>query len=238
MFSLVPLLPVRMPSPGVEIHAPIGACCRSSSRVQGSPSVPVVRIADEPGGLPPGFTDPLLCAFANAILHCSTCGEVAIVLSEAIVRADEKIISDFAAFLMTTTTRADCFYDVNVLPYPKEAIIAAIEREIVRSPLEAQVDCLQTGAIFLWNFLEGVGAAPLPLTGSDLSQLRGATPADLSELRQVITSPEYSRDVERAETFNAIADKENKQIEERIAAAVHARSTQVAAATFRRLAGR
>jgi len=154
------------------------------------------------------------------------------------VRADEKIISDFAAFLMTTTTRADCFYDVNVLPYPKEAIIAAIEREIVRSPLEAQVDCLQTGAIFLWNFLEGVGAAPLPLTGSDLSQLRGATPADLSELRQVITSPEYSRDVERAETFNAIADKENKQIEERIAAAVHARSTQVAAATFRRLAGR
>jgi hypothetical protein len=39
-----------------------------------------------------------------------------------------------------TTTREDCFYDVEALPHPKEMIVAAIEREIVRTPLEAHVD--------------------------------------------------------------------------------------------------
>lgn len=31
--------------------------------------------------LPPGFTDPVLRAFANAIFHCSSCAEVAITLN-------------------------------------------------------------------------------------------------------------------------------------------------------------
>jgi hypothetical protein len=32
--------------------------------------------------LPPGFTDPVLSAFANAIFHRSTCAEVAVTLNE------------------------------------------------------------------------------------------------------------------------------------------------------------
>ncbi len=40
--------------------------------------------------LPPGFRNPVLSAFANAVLHCPTCGEVAIVLNEAIVRAEKQ----------------------------------------------------------------------------------------------------------------------------------------------------
>jgi hypothetical protein len=48
------------------------------------------------------------------------------------------------------------FYDASELPQPKEAIIAAIEREIVRSPLEKQVELLQTAGAFMWNFLEGI----------------------------------------------------------------------------------
>jgi hypothetical protein len=179
--------------------------------------------------LPPGFTDPVLSAFANAILHCPTCDEVAFVLSEAIARADSKIVDDFAAFLGETTTRVDCFYDVNVLPHPKEAIIAAIEREIVRSPLEGYVDSLRTSAAWLWNFLEGIGPAPLPLSGVDLSQLpRGITPADHSkraaELERIFASPNRRRDEGRAKHFGAIADREAKQIEERIAAAVRLRA--------------
>jgi hypothetical protein len=85
--------------------------------------------------LPPGFTDPILCAFANAILHCATCSEVAIVLNEAIVRADIQatqdrvIVSDLAGLMAKCTIRPDAFYDVSVLPHPKEAIIAAIERQ-------------------------------------------------------------------------------------------------------------
>ncbi len=186
--------------------------------------------------LPPGFTDPVLSAFANAILHCPTCDEVAFVLGEAIARADSKIVNDFAAFLGETTTRVDCFYDVNVLPHPKEAIIAAIEREIVRSPLEGYVDSLRTGAAWLWNFLDGIGPAPLPLSGVDLSQLpRGITAADpdklAAELKRVFDSPNRRIDEERAKHFEAIADREGKQIEERIVAAVRIRGHLASAAT-------
>jgi hypothetical protein len=34
--------------------------------------------------LPSGFSDPVLRAFANAVLHCSNCAEVAITLNEAL----------------------------------------------------------------------------------------------------------------------------------------------------------
>lgn len=111
--------------------------------------------------------------------------------------SDAKIIFDYATFMAETATQVDCLYDVNVLPHPKEAIIAAIEREIVRSPLETYVDWLLSGARFLWNFLEGIGTAPLPLTGVGM---------------------------EKAEKFKAAAEREHRQIEERIAAAVYTRS--------------
>jgi hypothetical protein len=110
--------------------------------------------------------------------------------------SDAKIIFDYATFMTETTTQVDCLYDVSVLPHPKEAIIAAIEREIVRSPLETYVDWLRTGASFLWNFIEGVGTAPLPLTGVGL---------------------------EKAERFKATAEREHREIEERIATAVYTR---------------
>lgn len=37
-----------------------------------------------------GFNDPVLRAFTNAILHCSSCAEVSITLNEAIARAEKK----------------------------------------------------------------------------------------------------------------------------------------------------
>jgi hypothetical protein len=37
--------------------------------------------------LPAGFTDPVLRSFTNAVLHCSTCAEVAVILNEAVVKA-------------------------------------------------------------------------------------------------------------------------------------------------------
>jgi hypothetical protein len=123
--------------------------------------------------LPPGFTDPVLSAFANAILHCATCSEVAIILNGAIeeadrkiVEADRKIVFAFADFCEKTTTRMDAFYDASVLPYPREAIISAMEREIVRSPFKGYVDSLRTSAMFMYNFLEGIGPEPIPLDAS------------------------------------------------------------------------
>ena len=38
--------------------------------------------------LPPGFNDPVLRAFANAIMHCGSCSEVSAVLNEAVARAE------------------------------------------------------------------------------------------------------------------------------------------------------
>lgn len=182
--------------------------------------------------LPPGFTNPILRVFANAIMHCSTCAEVSVVLNEAVTRSesnpsDAKIVSDYADFLANTKTVPDSFYDVNLLPYPKEAIIAAIEREIVRGPVDARVEWLKTGVLFLWNFQEGVGAAPLPLTGMDLSKIpRGTTPAELNEIRRIVSDPNVERDQKRAEVFKNIAEAESKKIDERIATAIRMRSAR------------
>jgi hypothetical protein len=39
--------------------------------------------------LPPGFNDPVLRAFANAIMHCGSCSEVSTILNEAATRAEK-----------------------------------------------------------------------------------------------------------------------------------------------------
>ena len=136
--------------------------------------------------------------------------------------SDRKIVSDYATFLEETEMRQDCFYDASALPHPKETIIAAIEREIIRSPREEYVDWLRSGGAFMRNFLEGVGPYPLPFPGVDASQPpRGSASADpLVELRQIVASTEFQRDVERSASFLTIAEEENNEVERRIAAAV------------------
>jgi hypothetical protein len=122
--------------------------------------------------LPPGFgRNPVLRAFTNAILHCATCAEVTVTLNEAIARADQqaahdkKVISDFAALMAMEELKAAVFHDVAVLPHPKETILRAIEREIVRERLDARVDWLKAGAAFLPCFQEDVGSHTPSLTG-------------------------------------------------------------------------
>ena len=148
---------------------------------------------------------------AGAIMLISVC------CSPQARAADSKIVFDYAAFCEENATRQDCFYDASLLPYPKEAIITAIERQIVRSPSEAHLDWLRSGAFFMWNFLEGVGPDPLPFGGLES---QGSAPADPETLRRVWASPEYQRDVERSSHFIAIAEREKKEVEERIATAL------------------
>jgi DNA-directed RNA polymerase subunit K/omega len=136
-------------------------------------------------------------------------------------KKDSKIVSDYATFLEETTTRPDCFYDASALPHPKETIIAAIEREIVRSTFEEDVDWLRSSAAFMWNFLEGIGPYPLPFPGVDTSRPpRGRSEYPLDQLRRIIASPEFQRDVERSANFLPIAEEENKEVEARVAAAI------------------
>jgi hypothetical protein len=82
---------------------------------------------------------------------------------------DAKIVLDYAAFMAETEIRVDCFYDAKVLPHPKEAIITALERQIVQSPVEEHVEWLRSGASLLSNFLEGIGPDPLPFKDLDTS---------------------------------------------------------------------
>jgi len=141
---------------------------------------------------------------------------------EGQAKSDRKIVSDYVRFMVEAPTRLDCFYDASQLPQPKEAILAAIEREIVRSPLEKQVESLQTAGALMWNFLEGIGPVPRPLEGySRLPQ--GGTPADRDELERMVASVEYIRDIERTASLMDIAKREDKNVEERIAAAIRIR---------------
>jgi hypothetical protein len=182
--------------------------------------------------LPTGFTDPTLCAFANAILHCATCNDVATVLNEAVTRADEQaerdveIISDWGNLMTDRTIRPDTFYDVSVLPHPKEMIVAAIGRQILLAPNQELVDHLITGSIFLWNFLDGVGSKPLPFLGEELGPLhrKEMTPETVEELRRRAHLIANSPNRKRADEFRAIADREAKLIDGRMAAAVRLRS--------------
>jgi hypothetical protein len=185
--------------------------------------------------LPTGFTDPVLCAFSNAILHCATCSEVAVVLNEAVSRADKRaaqdreIVSDLGDLMAKCAIRADAFYDVSLLPHPKEAIIAAIEGQILWAPNQKLVELLITASMFLWNFQHGVGDTPLPLLGEDLGPAhRGEiTPKIVDELRRTAQRIVNSPNAKRADQFRAIADRETKLINERIAAAVRLRETQI-----------
>ena len=184
--------------------------------------------------LPPGFTEPVLCAFANAILHCSTCGEVAVVLNEAIVRAalqaaqDREMVSGLADLMAKCTIRPDAFYDVSVLPHPKEAIIAAIERQILWAPNQELIELLITASMFLRNFLHGVGNEPLSFLGDELGPPhRGImTPEVVDDLRRTAHLIVNSPNAKRADQFRSVADREAKLIDARIAAAVRLRETR------------
>jgi hypothetical protein len=136
-------------------------------------------------------------------------------------KRDAKIVTDYAVFMAETQTRSDCFYDASELPHPKEAIIAAIEREIVRSPHEELIEVLESAGAFMRNFLDGIGPNPWPV--ESISQRpQDNTPADGDELRRIGASVEYIRNVRSASLMDT-AKKENKKVEERIAAAINIR---------------
>jgi len=97
-------------------------------------------------------------------------------------------------------------------------IIAAIERQI-RSRLEEQIELLETAGAFMWNFLEGIGPDPRPLEG--YSRLPRGNTGD--ELRRIVASVEYIRDVEMTARLMDSAKKDDKIVEERIAAAIRIR---------------
>jgi hypothetical protein len=118
--------------------------------------------------LPARFpTSPVLRAFTNAVLHCSSCAVVRATIKTASDRAehqterDNKVISDFAACMAQDELKTAPFHDVAVLPHPKETILRAIEREILREQHATRVEWLKAGATFL-PFFQQDDAGCLP----------------------------------------------------------------------------
>lgn len=137
---------------------------------------------------------------------------------------DAQIVLDFATFMTEMKIKTDCFYDLDTLPHPKEAIIAAIERGIVRSPLREHVTWLRHGATLLRNFQAGIGAEPLPFAGSDIPQFP-QTSLDITQLKPAPRSSQNPSNAERAKEVEIMAEKESHEIEERVAAALRMRPT-------------
>jgi hypothetical protein len=139
--------------------------------------------------------------------------------------SDFEIVSAYATFCEHSTTSPGCFYDTSVLPYPKHAIVAALERQIVLEPTDIRAKWLETGPMFLWHFLDGVGSASVPLIDSNLKQLKQDN-ATLEQFRE--EAKRISASYERSEPFVAIARQEADQVEQRINAALQIRRERLA----------
>ena len=113
---------------------------------------------------PEDMTNPVLDAFTNAVLHCSTLAEAKIVINEALKRrkvarrkAEEqlRIVSDYGQFLERNPIAID-IWDVKYLPHDKETIIDAICSEIDRETDEKRLNALEVSAVTLayphWKF--------------------------------------------------------------------------------------
>lgn len=191
---------------------------------------------------PLSFQNPVLAAFSNAIWHCSSAAEVCTVLNEAVAKfpdagravdavpaskgfktSDEKIVSDLADLMAAGEVKPDAFYDVSALPHPKEDILLAIEREILREPSDARVEWLAVGAAFLPSFQPDIGTEPLFWVGADLAELQRSTP-DVNEQMRVLA---HSPGRERAERLLAHMRVESEQIQARISAARRLRAARM-----------
>ena len=179
-------------------------------------------------GVPVTFCNPVLRAYANAIWKCSTAAEVGITLNELIAKAeaqaktDKRIVDDLADMMAQGRTRPLAFYDVSLLPYSKEIILKAIEREILREPSDARIELLKVGALFLTTFQEGIGSKPLFELGLDLDELRRRAPDPREQLRIVAESAE----VERVRHFQSLKEIGTDQIIARLKAAVRSRNAR------------
>ena len=178
--------------------------------------------------LPATFRNPILTTYANAIWQCSTAVEAAIILNEAVgnseaqAKNDEKIIDTFADMMAGGGIKPDVYYDVSMLAYPKETILEAIEREILREPLNARVELLKGAAAYLTSFQAGIGSAPLYLLGVHADKL----PRTLTEARVIAKNV----DVASLRRVTELAKIEGTRIMGRMDAAVRRRNSRLSAA--------
>jgi hypothetical protein len=191
------------------------------------------------------FKNPVLAAFSNAIWHCASAAQVCTSLNEAaakiqelentseapsemaVIQSDKKIVSDLAELMATGSVKPDKFYDVSLLPHPKEAILLAVEREILHEPSDARVEWLAAGAGFLASFQVSVGPKPLSWFGVELADLRHLTSDPKKMAKLLAENPDRAR----AERFLSLMKIESDQIQARVDVALRRRKARIAPST-------
>jgi hypothetical protein len=192
---------------------------------------------------PEDMTNPILDAFTNAVLHCSTLGEATVLMNQAlekreVANADQgaatqtvsmteenrreaeerlRIVSDYGEFIERNPPVAN-IWDVKYLPHDKETILDAICLEIVRQTDEKLLNALEVSAVFLAYFQEGVGVKPLSQLGVDLTSADRASRSadDLKALAEQIAG---NPDRERYEALLPLVHENEQEISARLAAA-------------------
>jgi hypothetical protein len=166
--------------------------------------------------------NPVLRAFTNAILHCPSCAEVAAMLkkmsdyTEQQAEHDNQVITDFAACMAQDELKTALYHDVAVLPHPKETILRAIEREILREQLAARVEWLKNGAAFLpWFQRDRIGLA----AANVLMTVK-------AEGDYIAAAARIAASADQAESFQATVKAEGDRIAARIEAAVRLRNAR------------
>jgi hypothetical protein len=84
---------------------------------------------------------------------------------------DSTVISDFSACMAQDELKSALFHDVAVLPHPKETILRAIEREILREQLAARIEWLKKGAAFLPCFQRDHAESHLATVKAEADQI-------------------------------------------------------------------
>lgn len=134
-------------------------------------------------------------------------------------KTDSEIVGAFTTFCVDGKTEPGFIYDVSVLPYPKHAIVGALERQIVLEAADVRAEWLQQGQMFVWEFLEGVGSAPVPS-----SRLRpDATPEQIREFAQRIAEGN-----DRSDRLWSLALEEAERVRQRINVALQIRQERLA----------
>jgi hypothetical protein len=126
--------------------------------------------------LSPGFRNPVLCAFTNAILHCSTCAEVAITLNEAIARVETQadgrestptklttadvpdILGKFGALMEKYPT---AYIDETWLPASKDQMRLVFKAAWKMAPNAELRNHIDMACLFLSHFQPGIGPVPM-----------------------------------------------------------------------------
>lgn len=139
--------------------------------------------------------------------------------------SDGEIVSDYADMLAKGDKPMGVFFDEALLPHPKETILSAIEREIVREADLPRVELLKSCAVFLADFRQGVGRKSIPYGGFDIKAINAATSDPTEQIRMVANSP----DIEKAKKLGEDSQKEMVQIMRRVDAACRLREARGAA---------